>query len=115
MKVLQIVGSLCPGGIETWLSRVQVPLKPMGIEMDFACYYPEEEINAKFCLREIVESNGARVFSISRREGLAKCLRSLAHILAVNKYDIIHCHNWFGAYAMPLAYWYRVPGRVVEL
>jgi len=115
MKTLQILGSLCPGGIETWLSRVQIPLRSMGIKMDFACYYPEEEINAKFCLRETVEANGGRVFSISRQDGLAKCLKNLAHILAVNKYDIVHCHNWFSAYALPLAYRQRVSGRVAHI
>ncbi len=111
IRVLNVVGGLNRGGVETWLIQVLHRLKDQGVQVDFLV--PEE---GPFHYQAEAEAMGSRVI-------VAKGVRfpplyALNLMLILRKYgpyQIIHSHiHYFGGIPLLVAAIAGVPVRVVQ-
>ncbi|NNM34680.1 MAG: glycosyltransferase, partial [Gemmatimonadetes bacterium] len=109
LRVLQAVGTLDRGGVETWLLHVLRRVDRRDIEIDFLVHGA-----ASGALTQEAVELGAEVLRIGghRRPGYG---RRLERLLRENRYDILHSHlHFFGGRILRTAARAGVPVRIAH-
>ncbi len=87
MKVLHLITSLDPGGIEKWLLAMLTQVPRDKCVMDFCCKGP-----AVGKLVDLATKQGAKVFHCALTPSHVGFARNLGRILEAGRYDIVHNH-----------------------
>lgn len=98
MKVLHLLHSLNPGGVETWLLRMLRQIPRTRIAMDVCCR--DEKLGL---LTDEARATGAKVMSVPWANVLTKpwkvlqieFVQKLTRILREGEYDLLHVHTQF--------------------
>ncbi|MFC0652917.1 glycosyltransferase family 1 protein, partial [Lederbergia wuyishanensis] len=98
-RILQIVGAMNRGGIETFIMNVYRNIDRSKLQFDFLVHTSEE-----CAYDEEIKELGGNIFSvIPRRQGIYKNKRSLEDFFKVhNDYSIAHQHLSSLTYVQPL-------------
>lgn len=86
IKVLQIIGNACRGGVETYILNYY-NLMNKEFEFTFVCYGDSPYI---YC--DEISKLGGKIKLISNIKHLCKFKKDLKKILTEEKYDIVHSH-----------------------
>ncbi|MGD6942442.1 glycosyltransferase family 1 protein [Cytobacillus gottheilii] len=112
-RVLQIVGAMNRGGIETFLMNLYRNIDRSKIQFDFLVH-----TDSKGAYDEEIKELGGRIFPIiPRRDGILNNRKSLEEFFKVhNDYKVVHQHLSSLTYIEPLkiAKKYGIPYRVVH-
>jgi glycosyltransferase involved in cell wall biosynthesis len=112
-RVLQIVGAMNRGGIETFLMNLYRNIDRSKIQFDFLVHTDSES-----AYDEEIKELGGRIFPIKpRRNGILKNRKSLEEFFKINNdYKVVHQHLSSLTYIEPLkiAKKYGIPYRVVH-
>lgn len=111
LRILQVVGSMDAGGVETWLMHVLRRIDRKRYRIDFlmhtdeSCFYEDE-----------IRSLGSRIFRCSRYSSPVRYASAFRRIVKENgPYDIVHSHvHHFSGYVMLLARWAGVATRITH-
>lgn len=110
IRILQVVGGMDRGGIESWLIQVlhRIDLEHFKIDLLYnnhkQCDYDSE-----------VLSLGCRIYHLNHAEPLMYAKRFWSLLRKNGPYDIIHSHIFrFSGYVVLLAYLAGIPGRIVQ-
>jgi glycosyltransferase involved in cell wall biosynthesis len=111
IKVLQFVGAMDYGGIETWLMHVLRHIDRDKFQLDFCYTQPNPGAYAPE-----IESLGGRMVAcpLNRKDplGFARRFRS---ILREGRYEVVHSHaHYFSGFFLRLARQERVPVRIAH-
>ncbi len=87
IRVLHTVGSMDPGGIETWLLNVLKHIDPDLLEFHFCTFGPKPGL-----LAGEVERLGGRMLSCPRGLNPWSFRQQFRKILREGKYDVVHSH-----------------------
>lgn len=110
IRVLHVVGSMNPGGIETWLLNVLKFANDDRFAFDICTFGREPGIYAKE-----VKRLGGRMISCPRNESLWLFPRRFRRILCDGQYDIVHSHvTLFSGAVLRWAYAEGVPVRIAH-
>jgi glycosyltransferase involved in cell wall biosynthesis len=106
--VLHVVGSLDPGGIETWLARI-LGRQLQEVDVDFIALGGAPGLYAEAAVRQ-----GAGVIS-DAAGGRASYIRAIGSTLTSRKYDIVHSHvHHFNGLVLSVARYHRVAMRIAH-
>jgi glycosyltransferase involved in cell wall biosynthesis len=108
IKILHCLGTLDPGGVETWLLHLLKSLDTKRFQFDFCTFGVHEGLYAPQ-----VEELGARVLRCPRSQNLWKFGRSFRKIIREGQYDVIHSH--VHAFSGVLLRWARLGGVPVRI
>ncbi|HEY0839274.1 MAG TPA: glycosyltransferase, partial [Vulgatibacter sp.] len=108
--VLQVVGRMNPGGVETWLLHVLRRMDPARFRMDFLVF--EDGAYAG----EVRSAGGRLVRCANPQRHPLGFLRDLSRILREDgPYDAVHCHmNHFSGLVLRAAHRAGVPARISQ-
>ncbi len=111
LRALQVIGSLDPGGIETWLLAALRHLDARRLRMDFAV-----QSRRLGCLENEVLELGGRVLRCTRPHAPWRYGASLERILErAGPYDIVHGHlDHYSGFVLALAAAAGVPVRIAH-
>jgi glycosyltransferase involved in cell wall biosynthesis len=87
IRVLHVLGSLNPGGVETWLMNVLRHIDRDRFALDFCTFGPEPGV-----LAPEAERLGARVISCPKGKNIWSLGRRFRKILRAGHYDVVHSH-----------------------
>jgi glycosyltransferase involved in cell wall biosynthesis len=87
IKVLHCLGTLDPGGIETWLMHLLRPLDTKRFQFDFCIFGSHTGLYAAQA-----EKLGAKVLRCPRSQNLWSMGQRFRRILREGQYDVIHSH-----------------------
>jgi glycosyltransferase involved in cell wall biosynthesis len=87
IRVLHVLGTLNPGGVETWLMNVLRHSGGTGVQMDFCTFGPEKGVFAAEA-----ESLGSIVHSCPIQEGAYSLGRRFRSLLREGRYNAVHSH-----------------------
>ena len=112
IRILQVVGGMNRGGVETWLMRVLRQIDRSRFHFDFLvqtrkqCAYDDE-----------IRSLGAQVIPCLRPSRPLIYGRALRRVLAdYGPYDVVHSHvYWFSGYVLCLAALAAIPRRIAHI
>lgn len=110
IKVVQILGSLDRGGIETWLKDVILNYDKNNFQIDFILLKDKEG-----AYDNIVEKEGSTLHKIPLNLGIFKFSYLLYKKLKSEKYDVVHAHpHYFCGYICLIAKLAGVPLRIAH-
>jgi glycosyltransferase involved in cell wall biosynthesis len=89
-RVLHVVGTMNPGGLETWLLHVLAHVDRDYFQFDFCVCGAEAGVYA-----EKVEKLGGRILACPKGRDLWSFRRKFLRILHDGKYDVVHSHVCF--------------------
>ena len=108
IRVLHLVGTLDPGGVETWLMSVLRKSDRARVQMDFCTFAPGKGIFAAEA-----ESLGSKVYSCPMDQESRSLSRRFRAILREGKYDVVHSHvHYFSGAFLRWANQEGVPRRI---
>jgi glycosyltransferase involved in cell wall biosynthesis len=87
IKILHCLGTLDPGGVETWLLHILKAIDTKRFQFDFCTFGPHAGLFAPE-----VEKFGARVLRCPLSQNLWKFGRCFRGILRQGQYDVVHSH-----------------------
>ncbi len=90
IRILHVLGTMNPGGIETWLMHVLRNIDRSQFRMDFCLFGSEPGMYATE-----VERFGSTVWRCHMSGNLWSFSRRFQHILREGKYDVVHSHVHF--------------------
>jgi glycosyltransferase involved in cell wall biosynthesis len=108
IKILHCLGTLDPGGVETWLLHLLKSLDTKQVQFDFCTFGSHVGLYAPQ-----VEKLGATVFRCPRSQNLWKFGRSFRKILREGHYDVVHSH--VHGFSGVLLRWARLEGVPVRI
>ena len=108
IKILHCLGTLDPGGVETWLLHLLKSLDTKQFQFDFCTFGSHAGLYAPQ-----VEELGARVFRCPRSQNFWKFGREFRTILREGRYDVIHSH--VHGFSGVLLRWARLEGVRVRV
>lgn len=106
IRILHTLGTMNPGGVETWLMHVLRNIDRSQFQMDFCVFGSEPGLYATE-----VERLGSTVWQCRMGGNLLSFSRRFQHILREGKYDVVHSHvhffsgnvlRWAKAQAVPI-------------
>lgn len=110
IKVVQILGSLDRGGIETWLKDVVLNYDKNNFQIDFILLKEKEG-----AYDNIVAKEGSTLHKIPLNLGILKFSYLLYKKLKSEKYDVVHAHpHYFCGYVCLIAKLAGVPLRIAH-
>ena len=89
-RVLHVVGTMNPGGLETWLLHVLADAESDRFQFDFCVCGAEAGVYG-----EEVERLGGKILRCPRSRGLWNFRRSFGRVLREGNYDVVHSHVLF--------------------
>lgn len=89
-RVLHVVGTMNPGGLETWLLHLLADAESACFQFDFCVCGSEAGV-----YDEEVERLGGKILRCPRSRGLWKFRRSFGRLLREGNYDVVHSHVLF--------------------
>ncbi len=94
--ILHVLGSLNPGGIETWLLQVLQHIDRDQFQLDFCCLSGEP---GQFAPQ--VEALGSRIYPYRLTRNLLRFNREFARIVVERPYTVVHSHvHHFSGYIL---------------
>jgi glycosyltransferase involved in cell wall biosynthesis len=90
LRILHVIGSLDPGGVETWLLNVLKYIDRDLFQFHFCTFGPRPGLYSKQ-----VERLGGRVFRCPKGLDLWSLRRAFQKILCEGSYDAVHSHVYF--------------------
>ena len=87
VKVLHGLGTMNPGGVETWLLNVLRHIDRKQFQLDFCTFGPRAGLHA-----EEVERLGGKILRCPKGPNLASFRRRFRTILREGNYDVVHSH-----------------------
>jgi glycosyltransferase involved in cell wall biosynthesis len=108
IKVLHCLGTLDPGGVETWLLHLLESLDTEQFQFDFCTFGSHAGLYAPQ-----VKKLGARVLRCPRSENLWKFGRKFRKLLREGRYDVVHSH--VHGFSGVLLRWARLEGVPVRI
>ena len=110
IRVLQVVGTMNPGGIETWLLNVLRFIDRSRFQLDFCTFGPETGLYAPQ-----VEELGGRMIACPIGRNLWSFRNRFRQILRQGNYDVVHSHvMFFSGAVLRWANMARVPVRIAH-
>lgn len=93
-RILNIIGTLERGGVETWLKRVAYKIDKNKYQFDFCCLGEKEGVYAND-LKQL----GCNIYVLNLKSGLLNFSLDYIFLLKKEKYNIVHCHvHYFSGY-----------------
>ena len=113
IKVLQIVGSLRSGGLETVAMNFIRYADKEKYEIHFLTFQDEKE----YYDDEVIRLNGKIIKISSPQNGICKFIKSLNKILRENgPYDVVHSHTFYNSgITLLIAKFNKVPIRIAHI
>jgi glycosyltransferase involved in cell wall biosynthesis len=108
IKILHCVGTLDPGGVETWLLHLAKSLNTTQFQFDFCTFGAHAGLYAPE-----VEELGARVLRCPRSQDFWKFSQSFRKILREGRYNVVHSH--VHGFSGVLLRWARLEGVPVRI
>jgi len=110
-RVLQVLGGLGAGGIETWLVNVLKIINTEQVTWDFVVNTPSGGVYGKE-----LTAMGSRIFVCGAHQLPPVFSRRLARILTANgPYDVVHVHlHFYSGLALRVAHRFGVPVRIAH-
>jgi glycosyltransferase involved in cell wall biosynthesis len=108
IKILHCLGTLDPGGVQTWLLHLLKSLDTSQFQFDFCTFGVHAGLNAPEA-----EKLGANVLRCPRSQNLRSFGRSFRKILRVGRYDVVHSH--VHVFSGVLLRWARIEGVPVRI
>lgn len=87
IKVLQVVSSMNPGGVEKNIYEYYSHIDHVRYHFDYTFF-----IEPNGTMKHEFEKLGSRVYQLPKKRHVFKCIHTLRKIIKKNKYDIIHIH-----------------------
>jgi glycosyltransferase involved in cell wall biosynthesis len=110
IKILHCLGTLDPGGVETWLLSLLKSLDTKQFQFDFCTFGRHSGLYTPE-----VEKLGAKVFRCPRSQKLWSFGRSFRKILRQGQYDVVHSHvHAFSGLLLRYACLEGVPVRIAH-
>ena len=110
-RVLQIVGAMNRGGVETWLMHILRQMDPHRVRMDFLVHTG----NAGLYDGEIVANKSRVIRCTESTRSLLYPFRISEILRASGPYDVVHSHvHHFSGFLLRLAHRARVPMRLAH-
>jgi glycosyltransferase involved in cell wall biosynthesis len=110
IKILHCLGTLDPGGVETWLLHVLKAIDTKRFQFDFCTFGRHAGLFAPE-----VEKLGARVLRCPLSKNLWKFGTCFRRILRQGQYDVVHSHvHFFSGAILRWAQAERVPVRIAH-
>jgi glycosyltransferase involved in cell wall biosynthesis len=100
IKIIEVLGILNQGGIETWLK-------------DVVHYYDKEKYQIDFMVQftdtgtydASIRGEDSKIHVINRKEGIIRFSRNVYRLFKQKKYDVVHSHVfWFSGYICFIAF-----------
>lgn len=108
VKVLHCLGTLDPGGVETWLLGLLKARDRQRFAFDFCTFG-----NGPGLLAAEAEALGARILRCPRADGLWKVRREFRRILRQGQYDVVHSHVYL--FSGMLLSWAKQEGVAIRI
>lgn len=110
VKILHVLGSMNPGGVETWLMHVLRHIDRSRFELHFCTFGPEPGV---YALQ--VEELGGRMIPCPLRQNVWSHPRRFCSILRAGRYDVVHSHvHLFSGAVLRWAHAEGVPMRIAH-
>ncbi|NDQ55804.1 MAG: glycosyltransferase family 1 protein [Acidipila sp.] len=110
IRVLHVLGSLNPGGVETWLINILRHMDRERFEMQFCTFGPEPGVFAPEA-----ERLGGRVIPCPKGKNVWSLGRRFRGILREGRYDVVHSHvHYFSGAVLRWAQLEGVPMRIAH-
>lgn len=110
IRILHVLGTMNPGGVETWLMHVLRNIERSQFQMDFCVFGAEPGLYAAE-----VEEFGSTVWQCPKSGNLWSFSRRFQHILREGKYDVVHSHvHFFSGNVLRWAEAQGVPVRIAH-
>lgn len=111
IRVLQIIGIVCGGGVEAVIMNYYRHIDRAKIQFDFVVDGFE-----RTTLDDEVESMGGKVYHVTPyQKNVFKYMCDIAHIIRENHYMIVHSNmNTISAFSLFVAWLNRVPVRILH-
>jgi glycosyltransferase involved in cell wall biosynthesis len=110
IRILHVLGTMNPGGVETWLMHVLRNIDRSQFQMDFCVFGSEPGLYATE-----VERLGGTVWRCRMSGNLWSFSRRFQHILRQGKYDIVHSHvHFFSGNVLRWAKAQSIPIRIAH-
>lgn len=110
IRILHALGTMNPGGVETWLMHVLRNIDRSRFQMDFCTFGPEPGLYAAEA-----ESFGSKVWRCPKSANLWSFERRFRGILREGKYDVVHSHVYsFSGALLRWAKAQNVPIRIAH-
>jgi len=94
IRILNIIGTLDMGGVETWLKSLLYHVDNSEIQVDFCCLGEREGVYA-----EEIKKAGSKIHVCRLNAGIIKFTKNYISLLKRHKYEIVHSHvHFFSGY-----------------
>src|ERR1700731_4693949 len=90
LRILHALGTMDPGGVETWLLQVLRFIDPDRFQFEFCTFGPRPSLFAPE-----IESLGGKVVRCPKTANLVAFGRRFRSILREGNYDVVHSHVHF--------------------
>jgi len=110
IRILHVLGTLNPGGVETWLMHILRNIDRTRFHLDFCTFGAEPGLYASEA-----EKLGSKVSRCPKRANLWSFSRRFRNILREGKYDVVHSHvHLFSGTVLRWAKAEHVPVRIAH-
>lgn len=111
IRVLQVLGNLERGGVQTWLAQMLEYLPRYNIKTDILIHS-----TTSMDLASVLEAKGARLIPCTRTKSPRQYYQDFSNVIArFGPYDIVHSNvHYFSGIVMLAAYFAGVPVRVTH-
>jgi glycosyltransferase involved in cell wall biosynthesis len=107
-RILHVLGSMNPGGVETWLLDVLERIDRDHFQFDFCLCGAQAGVYAAE-----VERLGGRILRCPKRANLWSFRRRFRRVLREGNYDVVHSHVHF--FSGALLRWAKAEGRPIRI
>ena len=109
-RILHIVGSMVPHGLETWLMQVWHHIDRKQFEFHFCCLSGNPGPYAGE-----IESLGGTVIPLNRTTNLYRFNQQFRSLIQEGNYDVVHSHvHYFSGYILRLSAQAGLPARIAH-
>ena len=110
IRILHVLGTMNPGGVETWLLHVLKFIDRSRFQFDICTFGREAGLHATE-----VEELGGRMIACPRDSNVWSFRKRFRRILGEGKYDVVHSHvTFFSGVVLRWAKAERVPVRIAH-